>query len=466
MKEHGGVLVKLLFVAVFNGQSTNDWQSKGFVNLGHEVIEYNYRHRASKIGRSKRDSEIIKVCNEEKPDFVLFSKCNLVNIRVILECNKICQTVLWYMDFRTLIDDELRQKMQHCTHVFCSRWDGIEEAVKFNKNVHRLQGGYDPDLHYPMDVPYTRDVCFIGDKKSDRVKYTDYVDFVTGVYGKEHSKTVSSTKINLNFNEGDGTSNRIYKLLAARGFVLTQPWKKMDEDWEPGKDFVTFDSPSDLKEKIAYYLEHEEEREKIAKHGNLKNQKYDHNNYARKIVTEVGRYKNPLDIRDISIIDALPSYEYDKVLLNVGAGKGRIDNYLSNIGHRVYATDIVAHTNWEDVGSLTFHEDVDIFNVDSFPIQKASVVLCSQVLEHLPDYAKAIANLLKLATVRLIITVPYKHSFGCKDHCNVWDDTNVSKFIELTKPYSTSISKIRTKKRDVELKQWAYLIIVDKRQDR
>jgi len=180
------------------------------------------------------------------------------------------------------------------------------------------------------------------------------------------------------------------------------------------------------------------------------------------------------DIRDISIIDALPNYLCNKIILDVGCGNGRIDRILAEMGYVVYATDYIIHSCWEDKESLTFHT-TDIFQPDSFPIQSSPIVICSEVLEHLIGYKKALVNLLALTQVRLIITVPFELSFNNtspppEGHCNYWSDSNdngfkdIAEFIQMCHPYSVSISKIRTKPRDVQMQQWGYLIIVDKRQ--
>jgi spore maturation protein CgeB len=102
-----------------------------------------------------------------------------------------------------------------------------------------------------------------------------------------HSIVVSETKINLSFTEGTGVSNRLYKLLAAKGFVLTMPFDTMHQDFTPGKDFDIFNTPSELKQKIKYYLKNENEREIIALHGYKTVQKYDHVNYAKFILKKI-----------------------------------------------------------------------------------------------------------------------------------------------------------------------------------
>ena len=175
-----------------------------------------------------------------------------------------------------------------------------------------------------------------------------------------------------------------------------------------------------------------------------------------------------IDMKDIAIIDAFPVYDYEKVVLEVGCGNGCIDFKLASMGFLVYATDIKKHDTWEGRKNLVFYRS-DIFNLASFPVKEASVVICSQVLEHLKNYKHALSNLLHLTTIRLIITVPYRRSFYDPSHCNFWSDEatvefrDIKELAEPCKPYRTTISKIITKPQD-RGKQYAYLIVVDKRQ--
>lgn len=287
--------MKILHVAVFTSRSTNVWQADGFEGLGHKVVRYDYRAVAKKHGRSKRDDHLIALCRREKPDIILFSKCNKMDVRVVKECNKIGTTVLWMMDGTFHLDTELIDKMKCSSYVFCADRDFTLEAKKYCQNSYRhpCAGGFDSRVHCPIDVPKVRDVVFIGDVHSYllpyRAMFKKQVNFstVSGVYNKAHSKVVSETKINLCFTAGGGVSNRLYKLLAAGGFVLTMPWDTMKEDFSPGKDFVVFTTPSELKEKIKYYLENEDEREEIALHGHKTVQKYDYINYAKFILAKV-----------------------------------------------------------------------------------------------------------------------------------------------------------------------------------
>lgn len=168
-------------------------------------------------------------------------------------------------------------------------------------------------------------------------------------------------------------------------------------------------------------------------------------------------------------MDAFPVYQYKRTILNVGCGEGRLDRYLVIAGYHVYATDIKKPEGWDNLPNLQFHV-ADILDLSSFPISSASIVICSQVLEHIKDYKTALSNLIKLMGVRLIITVPFGKSFNSPGHVNYWVDgsserfKDINEFIELCKPYSTSISKIITKPQDLLRNHRNYLIIIDKRQ--
>jgi len=172
---------------------------------------------------------------------------------------------------------------------------------------------------------------------------------------------------------------------------------------------------------------------------------------------------NPLDIRDISVIDALPVYDFSKSILTVGCGLGRLEWHLHRMGYSIIATDIERMVTWDDSTSSLCFSKMDILDESTF-VSSSPAVICCQVLEHLKNYKAALKNLLKLAETRLIITIPFATSFSSPDHVNHWNDKNVREFESMCKPYSVSISKIRTKPKDVELKQWCYLVVADKRQ--
>lgn len=112
-----------------------------------------------------------------------------------------------------------------------------------------------------------------------RVRYMGSVD-----YWSEMPKVFRETKINLNFtipNIKSGIPLRVWDVLGSGGFLLTNYQAEMPYYFEEGKDLVCFDGIEDLREKVAYYLEHEEERMQIAANGYRK--VAEHHTYVHRV---------------------------------------------------------------------------------------------------------------------------------------------------------------------------------------
>ena len=86
----------------------------------------------------------------------------------------------------------------------------------------------------------------------------------------EMPRVFYQSKINLNISIRSiqtGLSQRVWDVLGSEGFLLCNYQMEIPEYLEIGKDLDCFESPLELKEKVAYYLSHEEERMEIARHG-------------------------------------------------------------------------------------------------------------------------------------------------------------------------------------------------------
>ncbi|MDD3369562.1 MAG: glycosyltransferase [Lachnospiraceae bacterium] len=78
------------------------------------------------------------------------------------------------------------------------------------------------------------------------------------------------SKINLNItlrSIQSGLSQRIWDVLGCSGFLLSNYQAEIPEYFIPGEDLVLYESQTDLLEKCAYYLKHEDERQAIAANG-------------------------------------------------------------------------------------------------------------------------------------------------------------------------------------------------------
>lgn len=279
--------MKIFFLGVFKPSSTNYPQAECFEYDGHTVIRYEYRDRAKTLGNEFRDKEIVQQVALHKPDLVLFSKCNDVASWVVEECNKYSKTCLWMMDAMRHWNKQLEEKIFKCSFCCFDKKDLLEKALKFNENCFRNPEGFSIHEDYPHKVEKIYNVSFIGnlyDLKRREGCRVAKAKVINNVYGTEHSKTVSQTKINLNFCSDNSASERVYKVLASGGFLLTDDWYGRKDLFQNQKDLVIYYNDDDLKYKVHYYLKNQQEREQIAKSGLQTVQKYSKLNWATKIV--------------------------------------------------------------------------------------------------------------------------------------------------------------------------------------
>ncbi len=97
------------------------------------------------------------------------------------------------------------------------------------------------------------------------IQYCGSVD-----YWSQMPKVFRASKINLNMtipNIKSGIPLRVWDILGSGGFLLTNYQAEIPYYFEEGKDLVCFDGIEDMRDKVKYYLSHEEERAKIARNG-------------------------------------------------------------------------------------------------------------------------------------------------------------------------------------------------------
>ena len=95
-------------------------------------------------------------------------------------------------------------------------------------------------------------------------------------YETEMPRVFRESKINLNItlrSITSGISLRALDIMGAGGFLLTNYQPEIAEYFVDGEEVVMFESKDDMLNKIAYYLEHEDERKQIAYNGWLKVQR-------------------------------------------------------------------------------------------------------------------------------------------------------------------------------------------------
>lgn len=144
----------------------------------------------------------------------------------------------------------------------------------------RQQAMVELSKKYPVTIYSNSDT-----KHLLRIKYGGSLD-----YWSEMPKVFRGSKINLNFtipNIKSGLPLRIWDVLGAGGFLLTNYQAEIPRYFEHKKDLVCFESIDELSELVGYYLSHEEERKEIARNGYDKVKQYHSYENRMKYILEV-----------------------------------------------------------------------------------------------------------------------------------------------------------------------------------
>lgn len=121
------------------------------------------------------------------------------------------------------------------------------------------------------------DVCFIGHVNSmNRIEALDrlFKEFPNFYYGQKRfndaAEKYCQSKVVFNVSMKNELNMRVFETLGSGSFLLTDRCQNIEEIFEDGKHLVLYDSLDDMVEKAKYYLEHDDEREAIAKAGYAK----------------------------------------------------------------------------------------------------------------------------------------------------------------------------------------------------
>lgn len=255
-------------------------------------------------------NKLIDECLRSKPDiFFTFNESRILPhiykaIKEKCKCMMVCaigddpwDSARWIANFP--------HSLKYFDLIFCGDpiWISNIRKVAPNAKIHWHYGGFDPDFFHPIDARsisnsdierFTCDLSFTGSSyakkpegayRSDILSYLS--DFNLQIWGGDNwqyrfkflpnlkdkyrgsrltyddlRKLYTLTKINLNLPAPQvelGFQPRVFEIAAVKGFQIidNRPMlrKLFAED-----EIVTFDTIDELREKIKYYLKHDDER--------------------------------------------------------------------------------------------------------------------------------------------------------------------------------------------------------------
>ena len=184
--------------------------------------------------------------------------------------------VYWCSDSHLGLDYRL-QKAREADYVFVTiprHIPQFKEAVEHDRVYHLPHAG-EPSCYLKYNTIKRYDVCFIGHLPNEkRVDLLDKLFASVGdiYYGQkffeEASFKYSESKIVFNHCIGDEANMRVFEATLSGSMLLTSYSEEVEAlGYKDGKHLVFYHGPEHMVERTKYYLEHENEREKIAETG-------------------------------------------------------------------------------------------------------------------------------------------------------------------------------------------------------
>ncbi len=162
-----------------------------------------------------------------------------------------CREFLKYADWGTLPEDYVEDVRGLISDRYIGEKCTEQERIVTLRNISE---------HFDMDIYTASDLSGIP-----KIRNRGIADSETMM-----PKIFQCSRINLNMTNrpiSSGIPQRVYDIMGAGGFLLSNYQPELAEYFEIGEELVVYESQRDLLEKIAYYLAHEEERRKIAARG-------------------------------------------------------------------------------------------------------------------------------------------------------------------------------------------------------
>lgn len=152
------------------------------------------------------------------------------------------------------------------------------------KKSYWFPNSYPDDLIFPKKLDKTIDVGFCGNliNRGHLINHLDKYNIKKDIFviGDDMVNSINSYKIHFNCNISNDINYRTFETTGCGTFLLTNYTPGLEKIFDIGKEIVVYDSIEDLDNKVKYYLDNSEERNKIAKAGHERAKK-DHTYYER-----------------------------------------------------------------------------------------------------------------------------------------------------------------------------------------
>ena len=282
-------------------------------NCNFKNIEFSIVHidEYSLLKKQHIDNFLPKFCVTYKPDVIIFSLLGKSPLNPTAKSYKAIKdlnikTIFMWPDMRPdwgIAEVEDLEKENFSDLHVC--W-GSEKIIptQHGDKIMWMWAPQDDSLYKPVkeqDIP----VSFIGSTRhyerqvylSQLIKngvqiFLDGGQREKGLTPEQYASYIGRSKISINFpasDVGDQCKGRVWEILSSRSMMLERKNEATKKMLTPGHDYIEYENVEDLQNKITYYLNNPEERDRIALQGHLTyKDKYTASHFWKKTLGAIG----------------------------------------------------------------------------------------------------------------------------------------------------------------------------------
>ena len=259
------------------------------LHMGHELISFDVGRIHREEGQRRTNEMLLEAVYRYRPElmFVVLFR-NELERETVAEISALSETTTfnWFSDDDWRFDNYSR----HWASVF--NWVATTSKVALmkyqslgHKNVILTQWACNHFLYRPLSLPKTYDVSFVGQLHGERGRTLNQIrragiDVKAWGFGAaagrltttEMIKVINQSRINLGMAAASrpGVSQikaRNFEVPGCGALLLTEYVEGLEEYYEIGKEVACYRGSNELVESIRYYLDHEDERQRVAEAG-------------------------------------------------------------------------------------------------------------------------------------------------------------------------------------------------------
>jgi methionine biosynthesis protein MetW len=308
-----------------------------------------------------------------------------------------------HMDF-----DWCLQKSHGFDFIFAAQRDGALRLCDEGISATWLPLACDPGIHRKHDVPKQYDVCFVGNvfpgERADLVRLLQSRfrnHFVGQRYFEEMARTYSASRVVFNRSIRNDVNMRVFEAVACGALLVTNDLHDngQEELFRDGVHLATYRDADELLDKVRFYLDREEVRERIAAAGRV--EAVARHTYRHRMEAILKKcFSSPRTQRGLSAAKTDLSYfEFDRPevvalvpetarrVLDIGCGAGRLGEAIK----KRQAAEVVGIECVEEAAQAARArlDQVHVGDVETmeppFAPESFDAVVCADVLEHLAE---------------------------------------------------------------------------------